>query len=147
MAEANKDGDLAVRIKKARAAATRLAEKSDVLNAAIMKAQEAIAGLRLGVGASVLMEDDDPNGTEVYLSFERLEGTWGLIVATYSTYHDEWNRVPLLKASRSRRMAAVDLLPRLVETLLEKTEQEIDDVGKSAAAAEAFAAKLREAQS
>jgi hypothetical protein len=146
MAEA-KGGSLAAKIKKARVTAAKLAEKSNELNDVLLKAQDAIAALRLGVSASVLMHIEETNAAETYLSFERYEGKWSLTILEGHPAFEEWSTTPLLKASRRLRMEASKLLPALVDKLMEQTEKEIGEVDESKSAVVSFVKELQEAQS
>jgi hypothetical protein len=147
MAEAKGSGGLAARIKKARATATRLGAKSNELNEELTKAEEAIAALRLGVSAQVMMHADDESGDETYLCFERFEGKWSLTILEGRPDVEMWSTNPLMKVSRSLRMEAARNLPALVDKLMERTETEIVEVDETTAKVAAFVKELREAQS
>jgi hypothetical protein len=147
MAEAKAPGGLAERIKRARAFSATLNTTTDSLNAALLEAQESIASLNLGVTASVQFPSSEDADFARYLSFERWGGDWCLTVETHHDYTDEVKTVLLLETSRETRLAAADLLPDLVDRLMDQAEKLIDTVGAKVVAVQEFAKRLREAQS
>jgi hypothetical protein len=134
------------RIQTARAAAKKLSDRSNELNAELAKAEEAIAALRVGVRATVVLEVDEEEGTETHLCFERHEGKWSLTIRDGRPELEDWSTTPLLKASRRRRMEAAQLLPALVDELVLRIESEIGQVEPSIGATQGFIERLRSAK-
>lgn len=138
---------MAARLKTARSVAATLAEKSNELNETLVKAQEAITALRLGVSGSVLMYVDEEDGTETYLSYERYDGKWCLTIMSGRPELENWTTTDLLKTTRRTRIAAARRLPELVDDLMKKTETEVGQVDESIATIRSFIKELKEAQS
>jgi hypothetical protein len=149
MAEADDRGGLAERIKKARVAAVKLNQATDALNAALKEAEKTIAGLRLGVSASVPMPSSEVEESDsgASLAFKRHRGEWCLVVEEFVEAEASVTTTPLLECSRDDRLEAADLLPELVDALLSETETLIGDVDTKIESVTAFTKRLREAQS
>jgi hypothetical protein len=151
-APTDEEPDLVEILKATRAELTPvLADATNRLNQGIFEFQTALADLRLGVSASVRVEDyeDTSDGRyETALAFRKFEGSWCLVLDEWDDYVSELvSTVPLVKASRAMRRQAVRLLPRLVANLAESSREEIAEVEESVGALASLTAKLREAKS
>jgi len=147
-AQVKTPGGLAERVRRARAASSTLSKTTDQLNAAIVDAEKVIAGLNLGVTAWVPFpsgEEDAPDTRSLW--FERHRGEWCLTVNWSNEYTEETSITPLLECSREARVEAVDLLPSLVDALMDRTETLIGTVAEKIDTINAFTKRLREAQS
>ena len=105
-------------LERARQQASTLAVETDNLNAAITALEGAIAGLHLGVYGFVEFVAGD--GEVRRLSFGKIDREWRLQIECDS------NVVALVSVSREVRLAAVDYLAELAETLIATVDQEID---------------------
>jgi hypothetical protein len=109
-----------------------LHQATDKLNAALLDAQKALADLKLGVTAYVLLEEEDESLWFKSLGFEKLGGEFKLVI--HEGHHDEPDRgstTELTSASRESRLQAVRALPKLYRKLLNAFDTEVDRVNKS----------------
>jgi hypothetical protein len=140
---------LADRIKAARLGAAALNDATDRLNGVFVEAEKALVGLKLGVQAYVEMVDDEGHeDITPTLAFRKHEGNWTLVVdVPFPDGSDRWSTCHLLKASRELRLQAADLLPQLVEQLIEKTASKVDEVNERVKAVEGLVSELKRAKS
>lgn len=123
--------DLSSALPKAKNISARLNSATDALNSVVVAAEEAIAALKLGVPGYVAMRtDSDPSvDWERGLSFRREGKVWKLFVESGpSGDPDNTSQTPLTNCSRDTRLEAVDLLPALVENMIETAEREVSEV-------------------
>lgn len=116
----------------------RLAQAADRLNDKIAAFEAALVSLNLGVAASVILYDEDsfPSGTN--LEFRKHVGKWRLLVFKWDDAHDVSERSPLVGASREVRLDAAELFPKLLDALIEASEQELSRLDASAAAVDSL---------
>jgi len=81
--------------------------ETEKLNAALVRAEETIRGLRLGVSASVPIAP----GAAAELRWGKRGGEWGLLVVASL---EEVGATPVLSASREKRILAAKAIPTLV---------------------------------
>jgi hypothetical protein len=126
----NKKLDLSNALARAREASDKLGEVTDAMNAVIAEAEKAIADLRLGVpGYAQMYVPDDPAMPpwEKVLAFQKDGKQWRLMIGSGPEGDiDSWT--PLTNASRDSRLEAVDLLPKVVQDMLERAEKEVTEV-------------------
>lgn len=128
---------LAESLARAREAASMLEEETEGVNAVIARAESMLADLRMGVTASVKLWDEDSDGEFTYLGFGKVDKQWRLTIETgYDPSEVEVS--PLANASREARLAAIELLPELVDALIKQTEHEVVEVAKTKAKGDAF---------
>jgi hypothetical protein len=120
----------------------RLHAAADRLNEVLVDFEKALAQLKLGVSASVTLEDDPSQGWSKELVFGKIGGAFKL--AVFAGPYDEQTPTPITNTSRETRLEAVDALPKLYKKLLEAFEAEIVEVNESVAAVEKLAQVIRE---
>jgi hypothetical protein len=125
-----KPDGLGAALKRAKTVAERLESATDLLNKRLQVAEMAIGQLRLGVegGVGFLLDSDDvePGNLHRLLSFGRFGDNWRLMVSeALDPEGNEYTEKPLLNCARHVRLAAVDLLPDLVQDLVETAERQI----------------------
>lgn len=115
-----------------------LHEATDDLNAAIVRAEEALARLKLGVTASAPfpITGDDPECAR-RLAFGKMGDRWRFIVESAGA-----GPVPLLNASRLVRLRAVDLFDQVLRDLLAEVERETKEAREMRERADAFTSKV-----
>lgn len=129
--------------------AAALAQATDELNQALLRAEAALASLGLGVRAEVEFEgfrdhDGDPIGPVRVLAFGKFDKQWRL---TYETFYEgeldgPSSSTPLLNASREVRLEAARLLPDLHAALLREAERQVAVVKNAATSVDAFVASI-----
>jgi hypothetical protein len=134
VARANKTEELKASLSGAMARAATVAqllgESTDMLNESLVAAEKGIASLNLGVTASVTFDDCDENWSEV-LTFGKLNSEWHLFFQSGPVDDEDcWTITPLTNASRERRLKAADLLPDLIQKLVETAEGQLAFVGQ-----------------
>lgn len=110
--------------------AKALHEPTDLLNERLTQAERALQGLNLGVSASVIIDAD------VYLMWGKDTSKWGLFSARVGSSKE----VPLLNCSRNVRVHAAKALPKLLEALADKVEQDADAVHEAIESVDEFLA-------
>lgn len=129
-------------LERARSLGPRLGSAADQLNVALEAAEKDLAGLKLGVNASVLLSSNE-NGFEEWLAFQKHGNVWRLVVESGTAAHDHWTVSLLVTASRGTRRDAVGLLPKLLATLIAMAENEILEVEEAAREVDRFSAAVR----
>lgn len=141
-----KDDDQSVAVAALLARARKLGPKlggaADQLNVSLEMAERELAGLKLGVDASVLLNSDE-SGFEEHLGFQKHGNAWRLVVESGHEMQEHWTVSPLVSASRITRREAVALLPKLLEKLIAKAEEEIREVEEAAREVDRFSAAVR----
>lgn len=144
-----KKPELSNALARAKDAAGTLAAVTDALNDVITEAENAISSLRLGVPGNVLITkgDDDPYGLGPEfqnLLFTKQDRAWRLMVESgYVDDEGNWSYTPLVNASRSTRLAAIEKLPALVEDMVKRAEEEIVEVANKTDSAMQFVKALK----
>ena len=137
-------------LRRGRAVSAALEAATEDVNAGLLAVQAAIEGLRLGVSASVTLEDYSDKdeygpGPALWLTFGKNSGRWCLY-----TEHgidgepDTFTTAELLRESRRIRLLAVDKLPSLVNALVRQAEREVADVQEKAATLHELASIIKE---
>jgi hypothetical protein len=144
-----KDDDPSVAVpallERARKLGPRLGDAADQLNASLETAEKNLAGLKLGVNASVLLSSNE-HGFEEWLAFEKHGNAWRLVLESGDAAHDHWTESLLVNASRGTRREAVGRLPDLLAALIAKAEAEILEVEEAAREVDRFSAAVRSAR-
>jgi hypothetical protein len=121
----------------------RLHEATDRLNKVLAEFEKALAELKLGVSARVIL-DSNTDGWYKVLSFTKTGGGFKLVVETGFDQDPEGADVtPLASASRETRLEAVENLPKLYKNLLKAFEEEIVRVNESIDQVEDLARLIR----
>jgi len=138
-----------------------LNEASNELSEQIKSIEAALACRKLGVRAWVEMrrrpEREPASDGRVYeftrvdsLGYDKHQGKWGLLVVSYyeETFDpSDFEDAKLLRdAPRELRMAAVDLLPKLIQKIGEEASKLAKDVARKAEEAKSIAAVLNKKQ-
>jgi hypothetical protein len=134
---------------KAREARQTLAAATEELNDSIAKAEQELLALKLGVTASVLLEQGED--WESYLRFGKHGDKWRLVYESGPVMGEpeDWRDEPLLNASKEVRLRAVDKFEELLIALVDKATEQAEDVRTKATRATSFAetvAKTRAAE-
>ena len=141
-----KDDDQSVAVAallaRARKLGPKLGDAADQLNMSLETAERELAGLKLGVYASVLLSSDE-SGFEEQLAFQKHGNAWRLVVESGHDMQEHWTVSPLVSASRVTRREAVALLPKLLAALISKAEEEISEVEEAAREVDRFSAAVR----
>lgn len=113
--------------KAARRSAPKVATEyeaiTDQINPLIARAEKALAGLRLGVTASVPLGSDE--GYEHYLTFGKADKEWVLTLEVCQHDGQPWTTKRLHTASREWRLIALKALPELKEALHARAQTEL----------------------
>lgn len=121
---------------------------TDAVNEQLVRAEGALRDLGYGCSAGVLVEP----GTELvwseWLVFDKWNREWKLLLVSrpdkcaideFGNFDDEGEWVvPLLEASRQRRLAAATKLPELLQVLTRRAEGELAAVTAAVEGIEAF---------
>jgi hypothetical protein len=110
--------------------AQSLHEPTEFLNERLRQAEKALASLNLGVTASVVAVDD------VHLTWGKEQSHWGLFAARVNSQSAPGQ--PLLNCSRYVRVHAARALPKLLEALADKVDQDADAVHGAIEAVDEF---------
>ncbi len=139
---------LAQKLRQARSLAAGLSKITDALNIAIADAELAFIGLMLGVTAEVAIGDpvSPDNPIEETISFRKEGNAWGLFYEWFDHQGDHYERTALLKASKEIRIQAADVLPRLVDAMIEKASQQQIAMANRIAVLEDLTAQLKAAK-
>src|SRR5438552_2487468 len=98
----------------------RLHEATDQLNTKLLDFEAALNELKLGVAASVRIDQDNQEEWEQYISFRKRGDTFKLFIDSGRSFdEDSWSETAIVSASREIRLKAVTHLPQLYERLLE----------------------------
>lgn len=121
----------------------RLHEATDRLNTVLVDFEDALRQLKLGVSATVTLEET-PEGWIRVLSFSKTSSGFRLVVES-GVEGDEstFNVTPITSASRETRLQAVDQLPALYQNLLTAFEAEINRVNSGIVRTETLARAVR----
>lgn len=93
---------------------------TDELNESIVQTERAIADLKIGVRASVYL-DDNPNA--IKLIFGKHEGGWRILIEDKSG-----GETPLIKCNREVRVNAASRITDLLKSIVERAENELEAV-------------------
>lgn len=117
---------------------------TDELNVAIVRAEDAIAQLKLGVTAGVLfnMNDDDLR-LERRLCFGKMGDRWRFIVEVHGLHETS---DPLLNMSRRVRIRATHLFKDLFEELQRAVGRDRDEIVAARERVETFIMRVRNAK-
>jgi hypothetical protein len=131
-------------LSRAREVAAQLGPATDRLNTLIQAVETAIAELQLGVTAYVRMNPDDPNWAHL-LTFGKFSNDWQLLIESGPDGGDreDWSATPLRNMSRELRLQAVDLIPELIEKLIEEAASQVKAVQAKATQVENILAELK----
>ena len=121
---------------------SRLHEATDRLNKVLLRCEEALSELKLGVSAAVTL-DEDEQGWYRALRFGKSGGQFKLLIETGVDGDPDVNITPLVSASRETRLEAVNALPELYKRLLAAFEAEIERVNTSIKSVEELTDDLR----
>lgn len=123
---------LAEAMAQAKALQPKLAAVTDTLNCKISEFERALAGLKLGVVARVLLWTDAAELGGEALQFSKWGDSWRLVVVSWGPGDSEDERFDLLQnASRELRLRAAERLPELVDALVKAAAAEITRVSES----------------
>jgi hypothetical protein len=121
----------------------RLHEATDRLNTVLLDFEKALAELKLGVTASVTLEED-AHGWFRALAFTKSGGEFKLVI--HSGLEDDPDSISstaITSTSREIRLQAVGALPKLYKKLLEEFEAEIERVNGSITEVQQLADAIR----
>ena len=119
------------------AARADLESATDFLTSSIVRAEEAVAALHLGVAASVPFPlDGDDAGLDRRLRFGKVGDRWRFSVETRHGSN------PLVNASRMVRGAATRYVDAILEALLKEARKEVGDVAERCSAVEDFVRRI-----
>lgn len=111
---------------------------TQLINPLIERAEKALAGLRLGVSASVSLYDSD-DGWMILLSFDKVGNEW---VLNQEEGHindpESWKSTRLTTTSRATRLRALQLLPELERALVEKAEADLQEALRTVSETQAY---------
>ncbi len=145
MAETRPNG-LALALHRAQKVAERLTAATEAINERLREVQAALVRLRLGVRGIVdlVLPGDEPDWRR-YLVFGKLNGDWLLFTESGTADgRDDWTITPLLNASRELRLAAVDVLPLLVQDMIDSAEAGVAESEAKAKALDEFLATIQQ---
>ncbi|MBI4179695.1 hypothetical protein HY522_09775 [bacterium] len=121
----------------------RLHEATDRLNTVLLDFEQALAQLKLGVTASITLEEDQ-QGWFKALSFAKSGREFKLVIRSgLEDDPDSISSTAITSTSRETRLQAVAALPGLYKKLLEEFETEIERVNQSIAEVQQLADVLR----
>ena len=122
----------------------RLHKATDRLNEVLTRFEEALAALKLGVAASVVLDEAEDGSWIQYLSFTKTHGSFKLVVeAGQEGTPESFNTTPITSASRETRLTAVEHLPTLYKALLKEFDAEVTRVNESITRVEELERALR----
>lgn len=124
--------DFAALLERAQKIAPQLGAATDELNQSIIRFEQALAGLHLGVSAYIELGREpiyDGNNMEAgehieQITFSKTDGAWRLRYenGTDGDEPEHWRSVHLVSAPREVRMRAVDHLPRMLQEMIDEAE-------------------------
>lgn len=144
MGESRPNG-LAAALERAQTISERFSKATQAVNDRLREVQTALVGLRLGVRGVVELPlpGDEPEWRR-YLVFAKINGEWMLFIESGADDSGpDWTITPLLNASREVRLAAVDLLPFLVEDMVNSAESGLAESEGKAKALDEFLSATR----
>lgn len=109
-----------------------LAQATDDLTASVLRVEEALQALRLGVNAQVPLDDQGR-----FLSFEKAKKGWGLYVISSET-----DRQPLCNASRESRVRAAEVYDALLAEMFVQAEAQVSIVKDARDRTEEFVTRV-----
>lgn len=136
-----------------RKAKDRLAPATSKLTETIAQIERSLAEQRFGVEGRVPLrehelraDDDSCVGTWVEcLAFKKVDKAWRLVIeAGLDDDPESWHDTLLVNASRELRLAAVLLLPALVEELADNVEKTVAEVEAKQVLADRVLASLQQ---
>jgi hypothetical protein len=136
-------------LSRAREIGPKLGVATDELNESLTGAEEAIASLKLGVTASVTLEELEEEiapGLEriTCLTFGKEGSAWRLLIERGVVGEPEtWKTTPLVSASRETRLLATKHLRELLKKLIEVAEAHVEEVRVQAADVNDFIASIK----
>lgn len=112
------------------------------INPLIVRAEKALAALRLGVSAEIEIHRQDDNFTS--LRFGKIDKEWCLSAVIGNDCEDVgfWDVKRLQTASRETRLLALAALPILEKQLVAIAEKQMTDAEATVSAASAYVAAL-----
>lgn len=111
--------DLASKLREALRDSEGLATATDELTEEIALLEREVSELRLGVAESVLIGEE---GSRCPLWFRKEGKVWRFVVVNGN------NAIPLINASRTLRLLAVDHFPELITKLVESSRSRVTEV-------------------
>jgi hypothetical protein len=144
MGESRPNG-LAAALERAQTISERFSKVTQAVNDRLREVQTALVGLRLGVRGVVELPlpGDEPEWRR-YLVFAKINGEWILFIESGADdSRADWTITPLLNASREVRLAAVDVLPFLVEDMVDSAESALAESEGKAKALDEFLSVTR----
>jgi hypothetical protein len=144
MAETRPNG-LAAALQRAQTVSDRLVAATEAINERLREVQTALVRLRLGVRGVVdlVLPGDEPEWRR-YLVFGKINGDWLLFVESGPHANDDFTITPLLNASREIRLASVDVLPLLVQDMVDAAESGVAESEAKARALDEFLATIQQ---
>jgi hypothetical protein len=134
--------DVAAALSRAIPARDKLAKAADKFNAAIIRTEQALAALKLGVRGSVEISED-PDGSFVNLVWGKYNGEWHLLIEEGRRDRpDEEYESLLTSAPRWVRQNAIRHLDELAIQLTKTIDGEIKRVEESTVEIENFAERI-----
>jgi hypothetical protein len=128
-------------LEKADAVRPQLHQAADELNAALVKVEEAITGMQLGVRAHLHLRGDEI--TNENLTILKQGKAWRLYKETFRADQPGESTIePLVSCSREFRLLAVGQLPAFVAELVKEAERELQRVQESTAKTLSFVERL-----
>lgn len=122
----------------------RLHEATDRLNEVLLRFEAALAGLMLGVSASVVLAEEDDGNWIQYLAFRKEHGSFTLMVDSGQPGTEEsFTTTAITSTSRETRLRAVQHLSDLYKKLLVEFDDEVMRVNESIARVEELERALR----
>lgn len=120
-----------------------LATSSDELNQALTEAETILVNIKLGVRASVLVEECD--GVLSFLAFgKEKNNTWRLLWETsHAVSPNDRESTPLVNTRRATRVRAAELLPALRVALILEAEKQLQDVRAATEKVRLFLGRIR----
>jgi len=122
----------------------RLQEAADRLNKSLAGFEKALADLKLGVSASIVLDQEEDGDWIQYLVFRKVQGAFKLVVESgQDGIPESFNTTPITSSSRETRLRAVEALPDLYKKLLNAFDDEIKRVNESITRVEELERALR----
>ena len=117
---------------RSRELSTKLGAVTDALNDSLLRAEKTLAGLKLGVTASVLIAREELNGSTdwcQYLRFGKHSDQWRLLVESGpEDFPEDFSTTILVNASRETRLLAARRLPDLLQAMVQAADAQIEEV-------------------
>lgn len=125
---------LAERLARAQSTSQRRHAAMDNLNAEIQSLEKKLTKVNLGVTAAVSFDLDSEEiiaGHFRNLHFTKNGNEWCFMVVDGREFNDDLvinSQTPLVRASMATRLEAARLLPKLLEALIVRAEQDVEEI-------------------